>query len=121
MADREITTSIVVVGPCASGKSTLVRGLTSLGYAARVCAQEHSEVPTLWRHQGIPVLVALTAELETVRLRRDPRWPIAVHAAQIRRLTSAFANADVVIATDHVSSADVLVEAVAAIERRRAY
>ncbi len=100
--------SIVVVGPCASGKSTLVRGLRSHGYDARVCAQEHSAVRTLWRHQGEPRLIALTADLESIRIRRQALWPRAIHAAQLVRLADAYANAELVIRTDWLSSGTVL-------------
>ncbi len=40
---------VVIVGPCASGKSVLVEGLTRLGYDAQACAQEHSYLPTMWQ------------------------------------------------------------------------
>jgi len=103
--------SVVVVGPCASGKSTLVRGLISHGIDTRVCAQEHSAVPTLWRHQGRPTLIGLTAQLETIRIRRQPRWSKALYEAQIERLADAFANADLLIETDGVSSGAVLRDA----------
>ena len=99
---------IVVVGPCASGKSTLVRGLVSHGYDARVCAQEHSSVPSLWRHQGRPTLIGLRVELESIRIRRQARWPRAIYAAQLARLADAYANADLIIDTDDRSSRSVL-------------
>lgn len=105
------SSSVVVVGPCASGKSTLVRGLLSHGFEARVCAQEHSAVPTLWCHQGRPTLIGLTAELETIRVRRQPRWSRTLHEAQLDRLADAYANADLIIETDTLSSRVVLEEA----------
>lgn len=108
MADERAGAPVVVVGPCASGKSTLVRGLRSHGYEARVCAQEHSAVASLWRHQGAALLIALTADLESVRTRREARWPKAIHAAQLHRLADAYANADLVIGTDGRSSGEVL-------------
>ena len=39
---------MVIVGPDAAGKSTLVARLTALGYNARCCAQDHSYVPDMW-------------------------------------------------------------------------
>ena len=48
---------IALVGPCASGKSTLGRRLRELGYTVREPAQEHSFVPELWRHMGDPDLL----------------------------------------------------------------
>ena len=38
---------IIVVGPCASGKSTLVAALQALSYDAHVSAQEQTTRPTL--------------------------------------------------------------------------
>lgn len=108
---------VVVIGPCASGKSTLVRGLLANGIAARVCAQEHSAVPTLWRHQGRPTLIGLTAQLETIRIRRQPRWSKALYEAQLGRLVDAYANADLVIDTDELSSGAVLREALGFLSR----
>lgn len=103
--------SVVVVGPCASGKSTLVRGLLSHKIEARVCAQEHSAIPTLWRHQGRPILIGLAVGLETIRIRRQPRWSKALYEAQLERLSDAYANADLLIETDELSSRVVLEEA----------
>ena len=108
MRTRPGRDQVVVVGPCASGKSTLVRGLRSHGYDARVVSQEHSAVASLWRHQGHPLLIALTADLESVRLRRQALWPKAIYAAQLERLADAYANADLTVRTDELSSAGVL-------------
>jgi len=109
--------SVVVVGPCASGKSTLVRGLISHGIDARFCAQEHSAVPTLWRHHGRPTLIGLRAQLETIRIRRQPRWSKALYEAQLGRLADAYANADLLIETDGLSSGAVLEEALRFLSR----
>jgi hypothetical protein len=40
---------IAAVGPCTSGKSTLVRALRERGYNAREVVQEHSYVPAMWQ------------------------------------------------------------------------
>ncbi|HEY7035890.1 MAG TPA: hypothetical protein VH482_31435 [Thermomicrobiales bacterium] len=90
---------VVVVGPCASGKSTLAARLRDHGFDAYVCAQEHSEIPTLWRHLGPDVVIALDVDLATVRARRGAEWPEAIYVAQVRRLVEARAAADVVIDT----------------------
>ena len=45
MVNDTTAVQIVIVGPCASGKTTLVRGLWTRGYGgARVVAQGHSGV-----------------------------------------------------------------------------
>jgi len=77
--DLDTIGRISVVGPCASGKSTIVRALRMHGYDAHVTSQEHSAVPDLWKRQEPAVLIALQADLESVRLRRrNPRWSRAV-------------------------------------------
>jgi broad-specificity NMP kinase len=91
---------VVVVGTCASGKSTLVSALRELGVDAYVCAQEHSEVPTLWNHAHPDFVVLLEADLQTIRKRRSPTWPESIFLEQQRRLLNARAAANVIIDTD---------------------
>lgn len=90
---------IVVVGPCASGKSTLVSRLKESGYDAHAVAQEHSAVRNLWQRKHPDVLVALDVSLEVVRERRSPDWLEAVYERQHERLASAYAAADLIIDT----------------------
>lgn len=90
---------VVVVGPCASGKSTLAERLRAHGYDAYACAQEHSEISTLWRHLDPDVVIALDVDLATVRRRRGEDWPETIFREQLRRLSSARAAADVTIDT----------------------
>ena len=99
-ADRR---RIVVVGPCASGKSTLKTALRQLGYDAHVCGQEHSAVADLWQRAGPDVLIALEIDLPTLRWRRGNSWPAALYAAQRRRLAPAFAVADLVLDSGDLS------------------
>lgn len=81
---------VVVVGPCAAGKSTLAAGLRELGFDARVCGQEHSEISTLWLRQQPDVVVALDVDLETIRARRqEAAWPRWLYETQRRRLRHA--------------------------------
>lgn len=90
---------IVVVGPCASGKSTLVTRLRDKGYDAHAVAQEHSAVRDLWKRKDPDALVALDVSLEEVRNRRSPDWLEAVYQRQHERLASAYAAADLTIDT----------------------
>jgi cytidylate kinase len=90
---------IVVVGPCGSGKTTLVDHLREQGYDARVVAQEHSIIRDLWQKRHPDVVVALNLDLETLRARRSPIWSEEVFALQQGRLKDAFAAADMVINT----------------------
>lgn len=90
---------VVVVGPCASGKTTLVSRLTECGYDAHVVAQEHSSIKDLWQRTEPDVLIALDVSLEVVRQRRSPSWLEAVYERQHQRLAFAFKAADLVIDT----------------------
>lgn len=99
---------VVVVGPCGSGKSTLVERLQTLGYAARAVAQEHSRVHELWRHAGEPdALIFLDASPTTITARRDNEFPPWLHEKQMRRLASARAHATLYLDTDRLSAWDV--------------
>ncbi|MBA2468976.1 MAG: hypothetical protein H0V37_06180 [Chloroflexia bacterium] len=108
---------VVVVGPCASGKTTLVAKLTALGVDARVSGQEHSAVRNLWRRLEPDVVIALDVDLDTLRARRSPTWPAGLYAVQHGRLQEAFDVADVVIDTGTASEDEVLDAALAIIER----
>lgn len=102
---------IVVVGPCASGKTTLVRGLWARGFAgARVVAQEHSGVPDLWKMRGQPnVLIYLDARLETIAARqRRTDWTPEYLSEQLRRLHSAWAACDLYLSTDELTPDQVI-------------
>lgn len=105
--------SVVVVGPCASGKTTLVSGLRSRGYDAMVCGQEHSEIAMLWRHSEPDVVIALAVDLPTVRQRRGAAWPEAIYVEQQRRLAAAVAAADLVLDTSRLDREETLASAVA--------
>src|SRR3712207_5568053 len=62
---------VAVVGPCASGKSTLVTRLRAEGWDARMPAQEQSGVPDMWRKLLAPdILVVLDARDEVLQARR---------------------------------------------------
>lgn len=94
---------VVVVGPCAAGKTTLVDGLRGLGYDAAVVGQEHSEIGSLWRRSRPEALIALDVDLATIRRRRGTDWSEAMYAAQRRRLTGAVAAATVVLDANRLS------------------
>lgn len=90
---------IAVVGPCGSGKTTLVERLRGAGYEAWVVGQEHSAVPDLWARRNPDVVIALDLDLATLRARRSPGWSADVFAQQHVRLRAAFAAADLIIDT----------------------
>jgi predicted ATPase len=91
--------TIVVVGPCASGKTTLVKALRELGYDAFAVAQEHSIIRDLWRKRNPDVVIALDLDLSVVRERRSPTWSSEIYTAQHQRLQPAFSAANILIDT----------------------
>jgi cytidylate kinase len=123
MADITPATSsaprVVVVGPCASGKSTLVEALRAHGYDALVSAQEHSAISSLWQRSNPDVLIALVASIEAVRERRDASWPGWLHDVQEERLAKAQDAADLVIDTSDLGVDEVVSRAIQFLEARR--
>lgn len=95
--------TIVIVGPCASGKTSLARELEKSGIPVRICGQEHSSIRDLWKKLDPDVLVALAIDLPTLRARRHELWPEPLYVVQQQRLASAFATADLVIDTSRVT------------------
>jgi hypothetical protein len=100
---------IVVVGPCASGKSTLVGNLRPKGYAIRTCAQEHSHVPKLWlKYCRAETLIYLDAGVEAIGRRQGRSdWTPERLAEQHRRLADARQNCDFYLYTDELSREQV--------------
>ena len=101
---------IAVVGVCASGKSTLVRGLQARGWNARQVAQEHSFVPDMWQRITQPdLLICLDASLEIIRQRRqDPELPAWLIEQEHQRLRHARAYCDLYVQTDALTLDQVL-------------
>lgn len=97
---------VAVVGPCASGKSTLVAALRAAGYDARHPAQEHSFVKDMWRRRVDPdVLIYLDLSHEAYRIRRpkDDAGPEYLEM-QRKRLAHAREYADLVVDTSELSA-----------------
>jgi GTPase SAR1 family protein len=108
---------IVVVGPCAAGKSTLVSALRTRGYDAHVSGQEHSEIATLWQHSEPDVLIALDVDISAVRARRGDGWPEWLHDLQVQRLAAASRAANFAIDTTLLSPQSVVDRVVAYLQR----
>ena len=101
-----------VVGPCGSGKSTLIAGLERHGYACRHIAQEHSYVQAMWQKIAKPtVLIYLDVSFPVSTRRRRLNWQKKDHEEQLRRLTHARQHADLLIETDHLTPEQVLQKA----------
>jgi len=103
---------IGVVGPCGSGKSTLIAGLTQRGYNCRHIAQEHSYVQAMWQIITKPdILVYLNASFQTSTARRKLNWDENDFAEQLRRLAHAREHAHLFIHTDDLTVDQVLQQA----------
>ncbi|MGD8633774.1 MAG: hypothetical protein PVF85_09415 [Anaerolineales bacterium] len=99
---------IAVVGPCASGKTTLVEALIARGYNARQVAQEHSYVPSMWEKLTKPdLLIYLDAPYETCTKRKNLNWSQSEYLVQIERLAHARKHCDLYIQTENISPEDV--------------
>lgn len=109
---------IAVVGPCASGKSTLVRALQERGYNAREVKQEHSYVETMWQRITRPtVLIYLDVSQEVAGQRRAAEADVAWWHELQQRLWHARQHADLRINTDDLRPEEVVDQAVSFLER----
>ena len=100
---------IGVVGPCGSGKSTLIAGLERYGFSCRHIAQEHSYVPAMWQVISKPdVLIYLHSSFLTSTARRRLDWQERDYNEQLRRLAHAREHAHIVIQTDELTPDAVL-------------
>ena len=91
---------IAIVGICASGKTTLVRGLREAGYDAYNVAQEHSCIHDFWNKHHPDVLVMIDATLAAIHKRRVVYWGQDRIDMQHERLADARKHADLYIQTD---------------------
>jgi len=108
---------IAVVGPCAAGKSSLVRRLKALGYNARSVAQDHSYVPDMWRRITDPdLLIYLDIELNTIVHRRRISWGERYLADEHHRLRHARQHCDLYLSTDDLTEEEVLERVVGFLE-----
>jgi cytidylate kinase len=100
---------IGVVGPCGSGKSTLISGLEGFGYQCRHIAQEHSYVLAMWQIVSKPdILIFLDASFKVSTTRRRLDWQEKDYTEQLRRLSHAREHANLIIETDDLTPAQVL-------------
>ncbi|MFA9405767.1 MAG: AAA family ATPase [Anaerolineales bacterium] len=101
--------TIAIVGPCASGKTTLVNALRERGYNARQIAQEHSYVQDMWKQITDPdILIYLDASFETCTERKKLNWKQKEFDEQVRRLSHARENCDLYIFTDDLAPGEIL-------------
>ena len=106
MTSRDVV--IGVVGPCASGKSTLVSALRALDYQVRHIAQEHSYIRDMWKQIGKPdLLVYLDVSFEVSIKRNGTSWTEDIFNKQVQRLEHARQYADLYVHTDDLTPQQV--------------
>jgi deoxyadenosine/deoxycytidine kinase len=98
---------IAVVGVCASGKTTLVKGLKDAGYDAYNVAQEHSGIHNFWNKHHPDILVMIDATLPAIKKRRLVYWDQERLDVQHNRLADAKAHANLFIQTDAYNADEV--------------
>ena len=111
---------VAVVGPCASGKSTLVAALKAAGYDARHPAQEHSFVKDMWQRLVDPdVLIYLDVSHEAYRQRRpkDDAGPEYLEM-QRARLAHAREYANLVVDTSELAAEAVAAQVMSLLEAK---
>lgn len=103
---------IGIVGPCGSGKSTLVSNLEKHGYVCRHIAQEHSYVQAMWQIITKPqLLIYLHSSFAVSTTRTKLNWQEKDYAEQLRRLAHAREYASLIIETDDLTPKQVLQKA----------
>jgi adenylate kinase family enzyme len=114
---RERRIRVAIVGPCASGKSTVAEQLRSWGFDAYPVGQEHSIVSDLWRRRAPDAVVYLEVDYQTVRSRRGEHWPEAIYQQQQARLADARRHATVIVDTGRAGISQTMARVLAALER----
>lgn len=98
---------IAIVGVCASGKTTLVKGLKDAGYDAYNVAQEHSGLHNFWNKHHPDILVMIDATLPAIKKRRLVFWDQERLDVQHKRLADAKEHANLFIQTDAYTADEV--------------
>ncbi len=97
-----------IVGPCSSGKSTLIGKMKKKGYICRHIAQEHSYVPDMWLKISNPrVLIYLDVDYETSLQRKYLNLTPQEFEEQKKRLLNARQNAQIYLHTTPYSPQEV--------------
>ncbi|MEI7557018.1 hypothetical protein [Candidatus Chlorohelix sp.] len=103
---------ILIVGPCASGKSLLVEALRQQGYNAHSAAQEHSHVKAMWLMNKPSHLIYLEVGIEAIKRRRSISWGAEFLQDENLRLAHARAHADCIINTNNLTPEQVAAHAI---------
>lgn len=109
---------IAIVGPCASGKSTLARALRAAGYQTTTPVQEHSAITHLWQRSQPDLLIYLDIDFAAL-LQRRPKThggPARL-ATQNQRLTHAYNHYDLYVDTSDLTPIEVQEKVFAFLEK----
>jgi guanylate kinase len=118
MSDTEKPLLIGIVGPCGSGKSTLMAGLEKHGYRCRHIAQEHSYVKHMWKTITNPdILIFLQCSFHNSTSRRKLNWVLTDFEEQQRRLSHAYEHANIIIDTEGLTAEEVFARALTFIKK----
>ncbi len=108
---------IAIVGPCASGKTTLASALQAKKLSARQIAQEHSYVGNMWEVLTKPaILIYLDASYPVCTERKSLSWTSQEYEAQKERLVHARLNCHIYIETDDLTPDEVLQRSLQALQ-----
>ena len=108
---------IAIVGPCASGKSTLGRALREAGYQTKTPVQEHSPIANLWQRSHPALLIYLDLNFDALLLRRPKNHGGPERLAeQHQRLTHAYEHCDLYVDTSSLTPVEVQTKVFAFLE-----
>ncbi len=110
---------IMIVGNCASGKSTLAKGLRELGYEAHGFSQEHSYSSKVWTRRNPDILILLQCRYETIKERRDIAWGLETYKKQLQTLEHARRHAHLIVATDGLHPEELVADVHEFLQKQR--
>lgn len=117
-ADDPDPVLIAIVGPCASGKSTLGRALRVTGYQAKTPVQEHSSIANLWQRSQPDLLIYLDLNFDALLLRRPKNHGGPERLAeQHQRLTHAYEHCDLYLDTSSLTPVEIQEKALAFLDK----
>lgn len=101
---------IAFVGPCGSGKSTVVHQLRAMGIDARMPAQEHSGIASMWQKLLNPDMLFVLEAPNAVLRERRPGINLTDDylAEQRRRMAHAYAHAHTTFDTGHLTPDEIV-------------
>ncbi|HEX7432241.1 MAG TPA: hypothetical protein VF326_01180 [Anaerolineaceae bacterium] len=100
---------IGIVGPCAAGKSTLIKNLAIYKLNIHHIAQEHSYVADMWQRITNPDrLIFLDASFPVTIARRQHDCTLDDYLEQHHRLRHARQHADLYLLTDRLTPEEVV-------------